>query len=308
GRGKPENTKGVSVEETVTSKIVRMEAKNRRELYFDKEKENRQTAMLKQKKQWQTRQIEDSFASNNISRAKKQIETALKEHTKETHLVGVLKKEARKAKNNDVVVAFYEGQYQTKKDFWTIIGYATSLRKQNAQQNFTKIMSLYEEANALVSKSAKEIGALYSGLAQTYLETNRFAECRGEVLKALEITGGSGNISLKLSIDYAKSYAGEQDYGTALGLLKLLKGEAGDGNEEIDNAIVRYIRPDSVKDEEIYLTQRLFPHERTKTEKLDVLYAIAKIQNKQGDREAFRQTLEEIKTIDPENQFVIKNT
>ena len=306
GRGKPKNTRGVSVEETVTSKIARMEVKKRRELYFDKEKENRQTTMLKQKKYWQTQQIEDSFASGNISQAKQQIKKVLQENSEETHLVGALKKQARKAKDKHIVIDFYEEQYKTKKDFWTIIGYATILRKQHPQQNFTKIMSLYEKAGTLVSNSGKEVEALYGGRTLAYFETGKFAECRREALKAMEITNGCGNISLKLSINYAKSYAGENDYATALGLLKMLKRESEDVNGEIENTIVRYLQPDQTRDEEIYMMQRLFPHERTKTEKLDVLYAMAKIQHKQGDRVALRQTLEEIKAIEPNNQFILK--
>jgi len=306
-RNKPEaDTKNVSVEESVTVKIARMETKKRRELYFDKEKENRREAILKHRKHLHTRQVNDSFASGNIIKAKRQIEKVLKENPKETSLIGALKKQARKAKDRNIVVAFYEEQYKAKRDFWTTIGYAVALRKQNYPANFTKIISLYDEAGTLASNSGKEQGALYLGRALTYLETGRFSECRKEVLKTLEKTNGCGNISLKLSINYAKSYAEENDYVTALNLLQLLKGKAENEAEMPNDPIVRYIRPDSVKDEEIYMIQQLFPHERTKTEKLDVLYTMAKIQKKQGEGNALRQTLEEIKTIDPENQFVYK--
>jgi hypothetical protein len=306
-RGKEEKPADASVEESVSSRIFRMESKKRRELHFDKEKENRQAGMLKQKKQWRTRLIGDSFASGNMNKAKRQVEKVLKEDPNETSLIGRLKKQARKAKDKNIVVSFYEEQYKTKKDFWTITGYAVALRNQNLRQNFNKIMSLYDEASAKAPKSTKELAALYSGRTFTYLETGRFNECRQEVLKAMKITNGCGNLSLKLSINYAKSYAGEKNYATALGLLKMLKGEMGEGNGETsDNAIIRYIQPDPEKDEEIYMMQRLFPHERTKTEMLDILYATAKIQNKQGDSEALRQTLEEIKTIEPNNPFALK--
>ena len=305
-RGKPENTGGASVEETVSRKIARMESKTRRELYFDKEKENRQTTMLKQKKTWQALDVKNSLASGNTARAKEQIEKVLEEHPEETHLVGVLRKQARKMQDKNTMVAFYEEQYRLKKDFWTTIGYATVLKKMDPKKNYVKIKSLYEEAEALASKSGKERGVLYNGNALACLEAGKFSECRSEVMKAMEQTNGCGNISLKLSISYAKSYAEENDYETAFRLLKMLKGEIRD--VEIDNDIVRYIQPDPERDETIYRMHQLFPHERTKAEKLDVLYAVAKIQDKQGDREAFGQTLEEIKTIDPGNQFIKKHT
>jgi len=306
-RGKPEDAGNLPVDDKISSKLSRMESKKRRVLYFDNEKENRQTAMSKQKKQWKTLQVKDTFASGDISKAKGQIEKILKDNPKETDLIDVLKKQAKKNKDKDIIVAFYKEQYKNKKDFWTVTGYATALRKQEKQRDFTNILSLYNEAETLSKNSGKEIDALAVGRALACLEAGKFAECRETVLKALEKTGGCGNISQKLSVVYAKSYAEEGNDTAAFLLLNLMKGETEeDGTEEINNEIVKYLKPDPAKDEAIYSMQSLFPYKKTKTDKLNILYAIAKIQNKRGDTEALRQTLDEIKAIDANNQFVLK--
>ena len=304
-RGKKENDKGLSVEEITELRIAQMGSKKRRELYFDDEKRSREMSMRKQKKHWQTRQVKKSFENNNLELAKNQVQEILKQDPKETHLFGAIKKQAYKNKNNDIVVSLYKEKYETKKDFWTLIGYGTALRKQNSQTNFNRIISLYDEAEQVgLPKKALAIDALYSGRALTYFDNNEFDKGRKEILQAMDVTNGCGSVSWRLTIYYAQSYATQGDYSTALDLLKILKGESIDST--LDNPIVRFIQPNEETDETIYYIHQISNRSRNKEEQLDILYAVAKISEKQQDYTTLNQTIDEIKAIDPQNKFAAK--
>ncbi len=307
-RGLPENRANRPVMEYTSGRLSQMKTMPRRELYFEEEQAERELSMSKQAKTWETQQLTATLSAGSYSLATEQAVQITREHPEETQVIGTLKDASEKANDPSIMVNFYTQQKLIIKkiDFWTYIGYASALRKENVRENKDEIISQYLLASRKrIPSTGKALFALHGGLSMTYLENEQYAEARAAILHALEQTKGCGGVSLKLTLLYARSYALQEDPDTAISLLDFLKGETG-AIASLSDPIVRYLQPDPEADAEIHIIQQLYPYEPNREERLNVLYELMRIYHEQGMYHSKSKIREEILSLDPSNRFVLK--
>lgn len=226
----------------------------------------------------------------------------LTEKEKTTHFIGLLKKRINLQPFKTYILTIYNKFTAQKQDFWSLIGKGAMYYKCDSNSKSALKYYLQAEQN-MFGYSAQRITSVYGGLARCYQSIGLLQESETALRKGLDLLD-TNNAALPLMIQYAQNYILQGRYTDAISMMHYIAGKNKNFKNKQDNAFpYSYsLRPswNTHKDSVIPIAPK-HPEEHLKT-----LYALAKMQSKNSDKEGLAQTLQWINEINPNDRFLAK--
>jgi len=281
--------------------------KERRNLFFDKEKVSRAREQTKGKKQLYYPLFVEALKNKSTLDVEKYHRKIASIDNTDKNVHGQLVHYYRKQKKYAKLVQFQQEQFTNNPDFWTTVSYAQALRLQAKKESqpglCNKAMDLYKELAAKNNLTGKERVCVYDGQLNCLFQQNRYAESKSLALEALN-QYPIPQISFLLV--YVKSWVREGKLDFA---------------EEAYNLLLNGTVPTSINSDPVYkhlikshkvLIQRTGKDKEIqglsiKKESLfDIYYGMVDLYHKKNNSTAERDILNRIKQIEPNNGFVKK--
>lgn len=229
-------------------------------------------------------------------------EEILQADSSETQVLGTTRKCLKKNGKWELMEQLYRKRAGKYKDFWTQYGlgdaYTHTGKASEGKPIFTRLSQNIKYPNG------KKTDVIYRGLCTCALAENDTAAAKEQLLKGMELLGGTGGAALSLLFKYAECLTKEQKYDTAGELLR--KKLDTSYLTSVDDPILKYIAPNLETAPELYHLHRIQSKVKpmSKEEKISILCAIAKVQKAGQDTGGLSQTCSEIEALHPEHPFV----
>lgn len=229
----------------------------------------------------------------------------LRDNPDETQILGAARKHLKEADRWDLLVSIYQERSQSFKDYCTQWGMA------HASMYNKDINKAFQLLNVLTTKtktrSAVKTGMVYRSLCDCYVAWGSYAQGKSQLLSGLKKTNGLGGVSTSLLLRYAECTYLAGNTEAAIGMLRKRLDPFHITN--FKDPVLSYIAPDLSTSPQLYYLHKIYGQNKTvhKEEKISILCAIAKIQEKEKDRSGFNATLKEIERLIPSYSFIKKH-
>ena len=270
--------------EDVDTAIASLKVKDRRELYTLSEKQLRDKAKAKTKKEYLKTAFSKHLQKKDINKVDKYGMLILSEHVTDTDTIGKMRKLYKNNKAHDRLIALNRYLYINHESAANALALATALayRSNNPSEAVGLLDKVYPHVSTLHSTA---IAGYYLTRAQVYIQRHQLQASRTCLLEGLQRFYGKGEVTFSLIESYAHSLD-EADLSKGEMLLKALCGQTV---EPIDDEVWKYVH--------LYL---FFQKEDNKVvsimEQIKQLTALSKIQQRTGSNE-YSSTLSQIKDL-----------
>lgn len=294
-----------TVFQQVGSKVNEIQTKKRRVLYAPAEIACRADNMKQAVKMLNT-DLQHYYCNVNDFPAMATLtREILNSNPDETQVLGTARKYLKKAARWDLQVEIYTQRAGDYKDFCTQWGLAYA-HLQNG--SVVKAGELFENLKTKVKQqSARKIGMLYGGLCACADAKGDCEETKRLLLEGIQRLEGIGGVATSLLLKYAECVHRERGMDPAIGILR--KRLDPQYPTDVDDPVLKYIAPDLGSSPELFYLHQY--HRKNKTmhneEKVSILCAIAKIQEKERDKAGFDETIREIDNLIPAYSFIKKH-
>ncbi|WP_288242121.1 hypothetical protein [uncultured Bacteroides sp.] len=280
----------------------RIANKKRRNLYTSIEKKVREENIARMKRREGERIIKGLLNERDLTGLFAISSLLLAERSRTTHFIGLLKKRIKLQTFRTYILAIYDKFTAQKQDFWSLIGkgalhYKCDSNSQNALKYY-----LQAEQNMFVY-SAQRIASVYGGQAKCYQSIGSLERSEIVLRKGLDLLG-TNNAALSLMILYAQNYVLQGKYADAISMMHYIAGKNKDFETKQDTAFP-YLYSLNL-DWNTHQVSTIPITQKHPGEHLKVLYALAKMQSENLDREGLTQTLMWINEINPNDRFLKK--
>ena len=294
-----------SVPVQIRTQIEKIKTRKRKPLFYPADIESRAREMKLAIKKLDMNLHSYYCTQNDLLAMTTLTKEILRENPDETQILGKARKMLKKAGRWDLQVDIYNDRYQSFNDFFTHEGLSyANLRK----KDISRALQLY---NILSTKttllSAVKTDMVYRGLCECYVAWKNYAEGKRQLLTALRKINGIGGIATSLLIRYAELTYLEGNPQTAIELLRIKLNP--DYHTRLQDSVLTYIAPDLSSSPALFYLHQTYRESKTihKEEKVSILCAIAKIQEKENNRNEFNATIREINKLIPSYPFIKKH-
>ena len=261
-----------NISDNAEADVEKIKGKERRALYSNKEKTERENLIQKAKKERWKHDLELNITNGNPNKVEKYGTFILEGNITDTDTIGKLRRFYRKTKSYNRLLALDRYLHLKNESLANTLAYAGSLNKYgNGGSDLSEVKQLLNTLEPYVQTlNPVSIGAYYQISAQVKIAEKQNDIARTILLKGLELFDGRGGVSFSMLENYAMSFTGKK---TAVGI-QLLYAICGKKTDAVDDPSWKYVKK--------YLQSQV--EKATKeTERLKPLYALAKLQKKVND-------------------------
>ncbi len=266
----------------IDANISKLNSKKRRELYTNKEKEQR-VASTKQtrKKRW-NKELLNNITKNNPLKVDRYGMLILSENINDTETLGKLRKYYRKNKYYERLITLNRYLYSNENSLINALSLASTLIKYSKEStNITETIQLLEAVKPYLNTLHPiNIGNYYITLSQIDIKNGKRAAARAILLVGIQHFDGIGGVAYTLIEKYASSYIGN-NITNGIAILSALCSKTHARN---DDKIWSFVDKQVEQQKEKPLSNQ---------EKIKYLIALSKLQKKSLPAE-FTNTLVEI--------------
>jgi len=306
--------------------LEKMKYKSRRELYFKKEIEERENALVKKRKEFIYPFFLAAIANDNKEKAKEYFKKIKSIDEKEINSFFQLSRYYKKKKYYTDLYELYEQENIHSAPYWKKIGQAQILslmeKEENNSSKQKQIFQLLKEAHEYIEENGikednKALTAIYSGMGSFYLNKSNYQQSRSVLQEGMGKIAEASGFSTTLIINYAKTFEKEGKYGIAEKILLRLSEEDPNTVISEDAFMNTYLieREQEIK----WMKKHKMGRWRRKrgkkskyigtesaSEKLKASYSLANLYEKRNTSSRHKEVLDYIEKEDPENKFARK--
>lgn len=295
------------VESNIQTQILKIKNKVRRPLYTTVELESRAREIKLVIKKLNTQLYNILYSKNDLSAMTTLAIEILRENPSETQLLGKTRKKLKKAGRWDLQCQLYNERIKSFKDFWTQCGLANAyLHNGSISDAQSLFLTLFR---SIKYRTGKRTYFAFNGLYDCSIAYGNIVDGKNWLLRGMEATNGLGGASISLLLKYAQCLSTEGKSSIATELLR--KRFDPSYLISISDPILKYIAPDMSSSPKLYYLHQAYNENLdisiNKEEKVSILCAIAKIQEKEADKNGLKNTLEQINGLIPSYPFIKKH-